>query len=328
MRGIGVRAAEPFIDAREFLLARRDEYADAYREFRWPVLDRFNWALDWFDAYASGNDRPALWLVADDAPDVRLSFAELSARSNRVANALRRRGARRGDRLLLMLPNVAPLWETLLGAMKLGVVLVPTTTQLSQAELADRMDRGEVRHVVTDAEGAAKLRDVPGRYTRLVTDAEPAGWAPFAAADAESDSFTPDGSTRATDPLLLYFTSGTTARPKLVLHSHQSYPVGTCPRCTGSVCAKATSTGTSARPAGPSMPGAARSPPGTRARPSSAGTMPASILAARSRRSSGAGSPRSARRRPSGACWWARTWRHIPWRCAKSWGRASHSIPR
>ena len=57
MRGIGVGTAKPFVDAREFLLARRDEYADAYREFRWPALDRFNWALDWFDAYAAGNDR-------------------------------------------------------------------------------------------------------------------------------------------------------------------------------------------------------------------------------------------------------------------------------
>jgi acetyl-CoA synthetase len=226
MREIAMRAAEPFVDAREFLLARRDRYADAYRDFRWPVLDRFNWALDWFDAYAAGNDRPALWLVTDDAPDVRLSFAELSARSNRVANALRRRGARRGDRLLLMLPNVAPLWEALLAAMKLGVVLVPSTPQLSRADLADRMARGEIRHVVTDAEGAAKLGDLAGGATRMVVGADLPGWSRFEEAYAEPDAFVPDGETRATDPLLLYFTSGTTAQPKLVLHTHQSYPVG------------------------------------------------------------------------------------------------------
>ena len=226
MREIAMRAAEPFVDAREFLLARRDRYADAYRDFRWPVLDRFNWALDWFDAYAAGNDRPALWLVADDAPDVRLSFAELSARSNRVANALRRQGARRGDRLLLMLPNVAPLWEALLAAMKLGVVLVPSTPQLSRADLADRMVRGEIRHVVTDAEGAAKLGDLAGDAGRTVVGADLPGWSRFEEAYAEPDAFVPDGETRATDPLLLYFTSGTTAQPKLVLHTHQSYPVG------------------------------------------------------------------------------------------------------
>jgi acetyl-CoA synthetase len=219
-------AAQPFLDARDCLLAHRERYEDACRDFRWPVLDRFNWALDWFDHYATDNNRLALWLIHDEAPEVRRSFAELSARSNRAANLLRRLGARRGDRLLLMLPNVAPLWETLLAAMKLGVVLVPTTPQLSRIDLADRMARGEVRHVVTDAEGAAKLHDLPGRYTRLLVGAERVDWTPFDAADAESDAFVPDALTRATDPLLLYFTSGTTARPKLVVHTHQSYPVG------------------------------------------------------------------------------------------------------
>lgn len=221
-----MRAAQPFLEAREFLLARRERYTDAYRDFRWPALDRFNWALDWFDAYALGNDRPALWLVSDGAPDVRLSFAELSERSNRVANHLRSLGARRGDRLLLMIPNVAPLWEVLLAAMKLGLVLVPSTTQLSRADLADRMTRGAIRHVVTDAEGAGKLEAFPGDYTRLAVGASPAGWLPFEDAYREPGRFDPDGETLATDPLLLYFTSGTTAQPKLVLHTHESYPVG------------------------------------------------------------------------------------------------------
>jgi acetyl-CoA synthetase len=218
--------AQPFLDAREYLLTHRERLDDACRDFRWPRLDRFNWALDWFDRYAEGNERPALWLIQDQAPEVRRSFAELRSRSNQVANLLRRQGARRGDRLLLMLPNVAPLWETLLGAMKLGVVVVPATPQLAGADLADRLERGDVRHVVTDADGAAKLRELPGRYTRILAGAEEPGWAPFEAADAESVVFAPDGPTRATDPLLLYFTSGTTARPKLVLHTHQSYPVG------------------------------------------------------------------------------------------------------
>jgi acetyl-CoA synthetase len=219
-------AARPFLDARKLLLARRDHYAEACREFRWPVLDRFNWALDWFDAHAAGNERAALWLVRDGAPDVRLSFAQLSARSNRVANLLRRHGARRGDRLLLMLPNVAPLWETVLAAMKLGVVVVPSTPQLSRSDLADRMARGEVRHVVTDAEGAEKLRGLADGVTRIATGTALPGWSPYEDAYVEPDGFTPDGETRATDPLLLYFTSGTTAQPKLVLHTHQSYPVG------------------------------------------------------------------------------------------------------
>jgi len=239
-----MRAAQPFLDAREFLLAHRERYDSAYRDFRWPALDRFNWALDWFDAYAArsqpergegtgaqhapppGNQGLALRLVHEDGSEVRRSFAELSARSSRLANRLRAGGARRGDRLLLMLPNIAPLWETLLAAMKLGLVVVPTTTQLSRGDLADRMARGAIRHVVTDGDGAAKLRDLPGRYSRLVAGADVPGWDRYEDADAEPDTFVPDGETLATDPFLLYFTSGTTARPKLVLHTHQSYPVG------------------------------------------------------------------------------------------------------
>ena len=224
--GARMRAAQPFLDAREYLLAQRERYDTASRDFRWPALDRFNWALDWFDPYAAGNQRLALRLVSEDGSEIRRSFAELSERSNRVANRFRALGARRGERLLLMLPNVAPLWETLLAAMKLGLVVVPTTTQLSRADLADRMERGEIGHVVTDAAGAAKLRELPGSYSRIATEVGVADWMPYEDTATEPAAFTPDGETRASDPFLLYFTSGTTARPKLVLHTHESYPVG------------------------------------------------------------------------------------------------------
>ena len=130
--------ARAFLAARDFLLARRDRYADAYRDFRWPELGRFNWALDYFDPLARDNARTALWIVRDDGGEQRLSFADLAERSDRVANALRELGARRGDRLLLMLPNVAPTWETILACKKLGVVVIPATPQLTPADLADR----------------------------------------------------------------------------------------------------------------------------------------------------------------------------------------------
>ena len=215
-----------FLEARSLLLARRERYEEAVCEFRWPVLDRFNWALDWFDAYARGNARPALRLVGDGTPDTVLSFAELSARSNQVANRLRALGARRGDRVLVMLPNVVPLWETLLGAMKLGLVVVPATPQLGRADLADRFTRGAIRHVVTDAEGAGRLDAMARHCTRIAVGSTPPGWHAFEEAFVAPVEFVPDAATRATDPLLLYFTSGTTALPKLVLHTHQSYPVG------------------------------------------------------------------------------------------------------
>ena len=218
--------AAPFIEARDFLLRHREDYDTACRDFRWPQLDRFNWALDYFDAMARGNDRPALWIANDGGQETKLSFAAMSERSNRVANHLRALGIKRGDRILLMLGNVVPLWECMLAAMKLGAVVIPATTLLTRDDLADRFARGRVRHVIAGADAAAKFADLPGDYTRIAVNGDAAGWRRYEDAYDAAAAFTPDGETRATDPLLLYFTSGTTAKPKLVLHSHQSYPVG------------------------------------------------------------------------------------------------------
>ena len=154
--------ARAFLAARDFLLANRTDYADAYAHFRWPSLDRFNWALDYFDEMARGNRRTALRIVRDDGTETAFSFAEMSERSNRVANALRALGVRRGDRLLLMLPNVAQTWETTLACMKLGAVVVPATPQLTPIDLVDRFERGGIRHVVTDVDGARKFTDLAG----------------------------------------------------------------------------------------------------------------------------------------------------------------------
>ena len=218
--------AAPLIAARDFLLRHRDDYATAYRDFRWPKLDRFNWALDYFDIMARDNADPALWLVDEDEGETKLSFAALSERSSRVANALRALGVRRGDRILVMLGNVVALWECMLAAVKLGAVIVPATTLLTRNDLADRFARGRVRHVVASADAAAKFAELPGDYTRIVVGKAVPGWMPFENAYQASAKFSPDGETRPDDPVLLYFTSGTTATPKLVLHSHQSYPVG------------------------------------------------------------------------------------------------------
>ncbi|MGE0253687.1 MAG: AMP-binding protein [Alphaproteobacteria bacterium] len=218
--------AASFIAARDFLIAHRTDYAAACAGFRWPVLDRFNWALDYFDPMAAGNGRTALWVADEAGNETKLSFAEMSARSNRVANFLRDGGVRRGDAVLLMLGNVPALWETMLACMKLGAVIVPATTLLSGEDLKDRFARGGIRHVVVGAADAAKLDAVSGGYGRFVVGADRDGWTRYERAyDAPAD-FAPDAPTQATDPLLLYFTSGTSAKPKLVLHNHQSYPVG------------------------------------------------------------------------------------------------------
>ncbi|MFE8967843.1 AMP-binding protein [Streptomyces albogriseolus] len=220
-------ATEQFRRARDFLLEHREDYATAYRDFAWPRPGRFNWALDWFDVIADGNDRTALHLVEEDGGETRLSFAELSRRSDRVANWLRQRGVAAEDRVLVMLGNQAELWETALAAMKLRAVVIPATPLLGPADLRDRVDRGRVRHVVVRSADAAKFDEVPGDYTRIAVGEELGGdWLPYADAQGASDAFTADGPTLADDPLMLYFTSGTTARPKLVEHTHTSYPIG------------------------------------------------------------------------------------------------------
>ncbi|MFJ5832766.1 AMP-binding protein [Streptomyces sp. NPDC093089] len=219
-------ATEAFRAARDFLLRHRDDYETAYEGFTWPRPERFNWALEWFDVIAEGNDRTALHIVEEDGSETKVSFAEMSARSNRVANWLRAQGVRAGDRIIVMLGNQAELWETVLAAMKLRAVVIPATPLLGPADLRDRVDRGRARHVIVRAEDTAKFDDVLGDYTRIAVGGDGVSWLGYEHAVRESADFEPDGVTLAGDTLMLYFTSGTTARPKLVEHTHTSYPVG------------------------------------------------------------------------------------------------------
>lgn len=223
-----------FRDARAFLLEHRTDYDKAVADFRWPDETHFNWALDWFDAGLArepeSRDRTALWIV-DSASntETKLSFAELSRRSNRTANFLRDLGLKRGDHLLMLLGNVVPLWETMLAAMKLGVIVIPATTLLTADELRDRLDRGKAKAVVATQDQVAKFDGLGSEgFIRIVVAAtsENKGWRRFEESSNYPDAFMLQGLTNADDPMLLYFTSGTTAKPKLVLHSHRSYPVG------------------------------------------------------------------------------------------------------
>ncbi|MFE2429072.1 AMP-binding protein [Streptomyces sp. NPDC059373] len=219
-------ATEEFRSARDFLLRHREDYATAYAGFHWPRPAHFNWALDWFDVIAEANDRPALWIVEEDGTETRQSFAELSARSNRVANWLRAQGVRPGDRIVVMLGNQAELWETALAAMKLRAVVIPATPLLGPADLADRIERGGARQVIVRSGDTAKFDAVPGDYTRIAVGGAPGGWLRYEDAYGSPEAYEPDGPTPADEPLMLYFTSGTTAKPKLVQHTHVSYPVG------------------------------------------------------------------------------------------------------
>ncbi|MDP3835701.1 MAG: AMP-binding protein, partial [Hydrogenophaga sp.] len=216
-----------FLYARDQLLRLRDDRAAAVGAFRWPQLDTFNWALDHFYALAQrSGEATALWIVEADGSEQRLSFAQLAQRSAQVANFLRAQGVRRGDRVLMVLGNEVALWETMLAAIKLGAVLIPATALLTPDDLRDRIARGEVRHVVVGAGQVPKFAALDGAFSRVCVGEPQPGWVNFDDSRAHPVDFDPQGPTHATDPMLLYFTSGTTAQPKLVLHTHQSYPVG------------------------------------------------------------------------------------------------------
>ncbi len=219
-------AGQAFRAARDVLLAHRSDAAAACREFRWPEPAPFNWALDHFDHLARGNAATALWIVEADGRETRRSFAELSAASDAIARGLRARGLRRGDRVLVMLPNTVELWETMLALMKLGAVLSPATMLLSSDELADRIERGAIRAVIADSTVTASFAAIPGVPLRIAVGAVRPGWMDYEHLRVDSDPFVPDGPTGADDPCVIYFTSGTTSKPKMVLHTHRSYPVG------------------------------------------------------------------------------------------------------
>jgi len=214
-----------FIALRDELLRMRGDCAGARREFRWPVFEHFNWARDYFEVIAAGNETTALRMVDDAGGDRAVSFAAMAGRAAQVAAFLAAHGIGRGDRILVMLPNCVALWEVMLAAIRLGAVIIPATTLLEREDLRDRLERGHVSAVITEAALTARFQGLPGAPVRIATGEPEEGWTPFEdSLDARAS--VPPAPTRADDLLLLYFTSGTTARPKLVAHTHVSYPVG------------------------------------------------------------------------------------------------------
>jgi acetyl-CoA synthetase len=228
-----VTSAEPspteqFRAARDFLQANRDDYAAARDGFAWPRPEQFNFAIDWFDAVLAQEHphRAALRIIEADGTDASYSFEQLSERSDQVAGWLRSEGVARGMHVLVLLGNQVELWEVTLAAMKLGAVLIPATTLLAPADLRDRVDRGDVGAVIARSDITDRFAEVHGGYLRIAVGDPVQGWLRYDDTVTSLVDFTPDGPTRADEPLLLYFTSGTTALPKLVEHTHASYPIG------------------------------------------------------------------------------------------------------
>ena len=220
-------ATELFLRAREFLVAHRDDYATAYAGFTWPRPTHFNFATDWFDAVlcARHPDAPALRVVEEDGSSASATFAELAQASQRLAAWLAHHGVGRGTRVLVLLGNQVELWEVTLAAMRLGAVIIPATTLLTADDLADRIARAGAGAVIARDDVAPRV-PADGSLVRVAVGRPVEGWLDYGASRTHPDLYEPDGPTPAGDPLLLYFTSGTTARPKMVEHSQVSYPIG------------------------------------------------------------------------------------------------------
>jgi acetyl-CoA synthetase len=218
--------AGEFVAARDLLLRHRLDYESACREFRWPRAASFNWALDYFDGLAEHRSAAALRIVSDGEPEQSFTFGQLRDRSNRLANALRAAGLKRGDRIMLMLGNVPALWDSMLAAMKLGCPIIPTTTLMMETDLRDRIERSNARAVIAQHSVCDRFANAGSGLLRVSVGAAVDGWQPLWDLEKGDATFRAEQPTASNESLLLYFTSGTTSRPKLVEHTHASYPVG------------------------------------------------------------------------------------------------------
>ncbi|MFP3216172.1 MAG: acyl--CoA ligase [Vulcanisaeta sp.] len=234
--GLGEKVIDEFLRQRDLLL-RANSYEEARANFRWPQHGEFNWAVEYFDRYLAENaTNPALIYINDEllsTGDSRvISYGELRARSNKLANALVDLGIGRGDVVMVMLSNKPELFEAFLALMKIGAVISPATTLLLPSDIEDRASRAHFKAVIADPEVVNRFNQVRDRLEKLgvryfITLGKPGpGWLDYyELTSGKSENFQ-GVRTRTEDLLLIYFTSGTTAKPKMVMHTHSSYPIG------------------------------------------------------------------------------------------------------
>ena len=207
------------------------DYEATVRSFRLEVPERFNFARDVIGRWARDPSKLAMLWLGGDGSERRLTFRDFDQRSDRVAQVLQQQGVRPGDRVMVQLPRIPEWWEVLLGCFKAGAVAVPGTVLLTAKDISYRAQLAEAVAYVTDAAGADRVDEVRTDCPRLRVlvqvggEARP-GWLDYARElEAASGHFL-TVPTASADPALIYFTSGTVGPPKMVLHTHASYPIG------------------------------------------------------------------------------------------------------
>lgn len=209
-----------------------EAYRDTVRTFRWDVPDRFNFGRDVVDRWAADPARPALLWRDAAGSERRFTYADVRRLSNRAAHLFRALGVAAGQPVIVMLPRV-PEWQVVtLGLLKIGALVVPSSTLLRPRDVRYRAQHSAAVAIVAASACVPAVEavraELPGVQHWLelgpgTGDApSPApGWTDLAAAlDAQPDDDAAGVPTRASDPALVYYTSGTTGPPKAVLHDH------------------------------------------------------------------------------------------------------------
>lgn len=207
-------------------------YEQVVKEFEWDVPEKFNFAWDVVHERAIDNDKVALITVNNDGTEAsELRFSDLDMLSNKMANILISKGIKKGDRVMIMLPRCEEFYISILGAMKIGAVFMPTPTLAAGHDIDYRINRSEAVMCIANEEGAEKvdvvLDKVPTLKHRICVGSSK-DWEEFDTLLKGSDEYLKRGSVEETlvdDPLLVYFTSGTTGNPKMVRHTN-AYPIG------------------------------------------------------------------------------------------------------
>jgi acetyl-CoA synthetase len=204
------------------------DYETERAAFRLDVPPRFNFVLDVLER----RDPSALALLSlDENGEVsaRHTFGELCALTRRMAHALEGLGIGKGDPVFVMIPRIPEWYVAVLGCIRLGAIPMPGTNLLTPRDIAYRLERAGAVAAITDAEAASKV-DVTGAElrARIVTGEPPSnGWLRMSEAlDRASDAPTAADVTASDDAMILYFTSGTVAYPKMVMHTQASYGIG------------------------------------------------------------------------------------------------------